>query len=148
MTPSHATANRKGAVEALTGAGAGWVLSCEIKDGSADASAMGDGGGLRAFGIQRKAIGGLTRAREQIKEKKRLEVQCQSSAPQRETTNRPVRATASIRLSWRTRNRDCSAWPVRTPMCTGPQKRPNQECGWKRGGADSRNVAGQRQCPY
>src|SRR5713101_3132530 len=51
------------------------------EDGSADASAMGDGGGLRAFGIRREAIGGLTRAREQIMEKKRLEVQCQSWHP-------------------------------------------------------------------
>src|SRR5713101_7519109 len=60
---------------------AGMCRRCS-EDGSADASAMGDGGGLRAFGIRHKAIGGLTRAREQIKEKKRLEVQCQSSAPQ------------------------------------------------------------------
>lgn len=30
MTPSHAAAFRKGAVEALTGAHAGWVLSREI----------------------------------------------------------------------------------------------------------------------
>ncbi len=31
MTPSHAAAFRKGAVEALTGAHAGWVLSREIE---------------------------------------------------------------------------------------------------------------------
>ncbi len=30
MTPSHAAASRKGVVEALTGAHAGWVLSREI----------------------------------------------------------------------------------------------------------------------
>ncbi len=27
-------------------------------------------------------------------------------------------------------------------------KAAQPECGWKRGGADSRKVAGQRQCPY
>src|SRR5712692_633496 len=88
----HARSLREGQRLEALGIGAsetGWKertqasMCCRCsEDGSADASAMGDGGGLRAFGIRHKAIGGLTRAREQIKEKKRLEVQCQSSAPQ------------------------------------------------------------------
>ena len=44
-------------------------------------------------------------------------------APERETTNRPVRATAKLVLAHQGRRRDCSAQTVRTPMCTGPQMR-------------------------
>lgn len=47
-------------------------------------------------------------------------------ASERETTNRPVRATAKTPTSPRARPIDGSAQTVRTLVCTGPQMRPNK----------------------
>jgi transposase len=97
--------------------------SCE-KDSGVDAPALGNRRGLRAPGLQREASGRVTstaghRGRTQISE-----VQSRSSAPERETTNRPVWMTAHLSLSAKARRQDGSVLTVRTPMCTGPQMRP------------------------
>src|SRR5262245_13832266 len=91
------------------------------EDRGADAPALGDRRGLRARGLQTEAPGSVTSATEYRGRPKTSEVQGRSSAPERETTNRPVRGTASLRLGIEARREVGSPQTVRTPMCTGPQ---------------------------
>jgi transposase IS116/IS110/IS902 family protein len=94
------------------------------KDGGAHAPTLSDGRGLRAVGLRGEEInGGLTNATAQIRES---EVLCESSATERETTNRPARGTARSCSGTQARYVDGSPLAVRTPMCTGPRTRPNQ----------------------
>ncbi len=53
----------------------------------------------------------------------------------RKTTNRPVRATAHVPVSFRARSPDDSARTVRNRTCTEPLSGLLDECEWKRGGA-------------
>ncbi len=116
------------------------------KDGGAHAPTLGDGRGLRAVGLWGEEInGGLTNATAQIRES---EVMCESSATERETTNRPARGTARSCSGTQARNVEWQPSGGSDPNVHRAANAAQPECGWKHGGAGSRTVLGQRQCHY
>ena len=90
---------------------------------------MGDGRGVRTV-AELNEVGRLIAVPNgQVRGKDQTEPEApprQGDGPERETTNRPVRVTAARTTSLRARPVDGSTQTVRTPMCTGPQRRPTK----------------------